>query len=159
MIYSSEPRWLSLKIKATNKANDIANRLYRQMADVFGNLVGQKILKADGSFTKKVEALVPKPIGSGADGVHVYKSYSGKWAVSWTVRVTVFDGDDHVDAEATAYVCEMEGDTVKCLHSQSPLKTDYDFLIVQTLRELAKMKKKEYDEAQSACYPFEERHG
>lgn len=159
MLYPSEDEWLRLRIKATNRANDLANKIHQQMTEFFRRYVGQKVVNADGCWTKKLGPLIPRPIGEGQSGVHVYKSNDYN-QVSWKVRVIEFtaDGQDHVDAESWTYVLLLEGDKLKELRTMDMRRTDYDYATVKAARELAKVKKKEYDEAQSACYPFEERH-
>jgi len=50
---------LKAKVVVVNRANACANHLHGILLEIFTPLVGTKILKADGSFTKAVEKLLP----------------------------------------------------------------------------------------------------
>ena len=66
---------LDAKVKAVNKANAYATKLYPMLASVFKPLVGQKVLKADGSILAKYAKLMPDFLLA-PEGIHVCQHMS-----------------------------------------------------------------------------------
>lgn len=77
---------LAAKVAAVNQANAAANSLYPQLRAVFEPLVGQTVIKVDGSLTQKVKNLLPALPNTTA--LNVYYSPNSSSLV-WHVKACV----------------------------------------------------------------------
>ena len=151
----SHPNTLKARVKAVNAANDYANKLYPQLVAIFEPLVGEQVLKADGTLLAKYQKLLPDFPSS--NGLHVYK-HSSDYSLAWCVK-TCEQVEDHctcVYHEVTVYIGSLSGKTLKEIDRPFEGKTDYTVADVQAARERYKEAKKAADEAKSALFPFGE---
>lgn len=73
---------LLLRVTAINKANRYAREVYKSLVELFGSLVGEKIMKSDGSLLKKYQDQLPT--FSNTHDLMVYRldsDYSAIWVV------------------------------------------------------------------------------
>ena len=150
-------RWtneLNAKIIATNKANAYANELYEKLVTVFKPLVGQQIMKKDGTLLAKYEKLLPTFVNTGP--ISVYRS-SSHYSLSWTVKTCVVTDGIGVYAEATVYVGDLsEGSVLTSICKPNNYRSDYTLAEVEKNRKAAREAKEVYNNAKSACFPFGE---
>jgi len=149
---------LEAKVKAVNNCHTYAMELYDKLVPVFTPLVGQKILKADGSLLAKVEKLLPQleshPV------VHIWRNPSN-YTLNWTVKTCELFGHKDIASctyyETSVYVGGLvHGDTLKDITAKQDLRNDYVAEVIQWHREVFKEAQKKADEAKSALWPFGE---
>ncbi len=145
---------LTARVAAVNKANAYANELYVKLADYFRPLVGQKILKADGSLLAKIEKDLPE-MASGNE-LHVYRHRS-EYSLAWTVKTCEFmPPHGCMYHETTVYVADLKGQTLGELSRPFEARSDYTVEGIEKLREAYETAKKAADNARSALFPFGE---
>ncbi len=154
---------LTAEVNAVNLANGYANELLPLWRDFFVPLVGQKIVKADGSLLAKLESKLPKfPAVKGRAGQHEHASvmtyrHRSDYSLAWTVK-TCWPIPPHTCTyyERTLYIGDMGGDTLKAMTNHGePWRTDYTVEAAVAAIEAYEAAKKAADEARSACWPFE----
>ncbi|MAG28105.1 hypothetical protein CMI47_21475 [Candidatus Pacearchaeota archaeon] len=153
---------LAARIVARNRANEVANQLYAEIIGIFRPLVGQKIVKVDGSLLGKIKDQLPKwdfPDDKfPKPTVMVYKG-SSTYTLSFTVKTCaqVIGEGCCTYEECTVYVCDLDGQNVgERIYDPPNARTDFTADEVNRLREEYKTKKKAADEAHSALHPFGE---
>ena len=163
MLYPREDGYIKLKIDAVNRANDLANRIYAQMVPFFKPFIGKKVINNDLYLTKAIKEKLPPIVGDGIRGnglSHHILYYPSQYNIGWKIQVTVWDKDNnHVDADAYVYIGKLEGGILKEImpsEQQQGRTTNYDFTTVMKLREAAKEAHKAFDDAYSACFPFQD---
>jgi hypothetical protein len=148
---------LLAQVKATNRANAEAVRLYPLLVKAVAPFVGQQVKKATGELTEKFKKALPEFDGGGGNKVQVYRQQSD-YSLAWVVKTWEHESPFTVTyAEAVVYVGEIHCKTLTKLTEKAPqLRTDYDAFEVARLRKVYEEKRKEADEARSALYPFGE---
>jgi hypothetical protein len=157
-------RQLDARIAARNRANEVAGELYDQMAPIFQPLLGEKVCKVDGQFSKKVADLLPdsrypddvwpRPT------VMYYRSHS-EYTVSFTVKTCASDDDGSCAyEEVTVYICDLTGGVATRRSETEPLynkeerRSDWTAGEVLALRADYEAKKTIADDACRALWPF-----
>lgn len=146
---------LTAKVAAVNRANEYAARLYAALADNFAPLVGQKIIKADGTLLAKYEKLLP--VLACSPDLHVYR-HSSDYSLAWTVKTCEFmPPHSCMYHEVTVYVGDLRGATLEKM-TVHPFtgRTDYSVEEITGKRLAAESAKKVADELRSDLYPFGE---
>jgi hypothetical protein len=144
---------LEAKVEARNLVAAEHNRLLPLLAAAFAPLVGQKILKADGSLMEKVIVKVMAPVVPSA-GIQIYK-LSSNYSLAFVVKACVLcDKGGCVYDEATVYVGELDGSTLKALIAPQPLPTGYTVAGVLEARKNLEAAKAAFSKAESAVWPF-----
>lgn len=147
---------LAAKVQAVNKANQYATTLYPTLVDIFRPLVGTKIIKADGSLLKKVQALVPDFHYS--TDLHVYR-LSSSYSLAWVVKTCepITEEGTCTYYEATVYVGSLDGDTLKSIY-EHPFREKTDFTVeeIQAARTEYDKARKIAEDLKSALFPFGE---
>lgn len=149
---------LTARVKVMNGANKIANEMYVILAKKFAPLVGKKILKADGTLMAKYADLEPPANGDsqGFESVRYYRD-SSRYALGWSVYVCCkFAEDERQTAERIIRVGELAGDVLKNICEPPAHPTNYTVEDVLAKRERFRIAEKEYNEAKSALFPFDE---
>lgn len=151
---------LAAKVRAVNRAHEYANKLYPWLVEKFAPLVGQKILKQDGSLLAKYADLVPELPST--HNLHVYRHHSD-YSLAWTVKTSEPESGDGSGPhtvlyyEVTFYVGDLRGQTLEKLTvHQFTARTDYTAAEVAGKREAYEKAKQAADDARSALYPFGE---
>jgi len=144
---------LEAKVEARNIVATEHNRLLPLLDAAFAPLVGQKILKADGSLMEKVIAKVMAPVVPSA-GIQIYK-LSSNYSLAFVVKACV-SCDDHgcVYDEVVVYVGGLDGSTLKGLIAPQPLPTGYTVAGVLEARKAVVEAKEALSKAESAAWPF-----
>lgn len=143
---------LEAKVEARNLVAVEHNRLLTVLAAAFAPLVGQKILKADGSLLAKFESLAPRAVGGPL--FSIYK-LSSAYSLAFVVRSRVNCGDHGcVYDEATVYVGDLDGAVLKGLIAPQPLPTGYTVAGVLEARKNLAAAKEAFSKAESAVWPF-----
>lgn len=143
------------KVKAYNTAHQEAMNLHARLTPIFKQLIGQKILKVDGSFLAKVQKLLPEhtnpPIG-----VRIYRHHSN-YMISYAVNVCV-QCEEHACVYAESYVNigELNGDILKSVVDAPVLRTDYTVEEIEAKRKIYKELEEKAREAKYALNPFGE---
>lgn len=162
-MHASKLAELTAEVNAVNLANGYANELLPKLVEFFTPLVGQKIVKADGSLLAKLESKLPVfPAEKGRPGQHVHASvmtyrHRSDYSLAWTVKVC-WPIPPHTCTyyERTLYVGDMSGDTLKEMTKHlEPWRTDYTVEAAVAKIEAYEAAKKAADDARSECWPFE----
>jgi hypothetical protein len=146
---------LTAKVAAVNRANEYAARLYAALVEKFAPLVGQKILKVDGTLLAKYEGLVP--VLPCSPDLHVYR-HSSDYSLAWTVKTCEFmPPHSCMYHEVTVYVGDLRGATLEKM-TVHPFTGRTDFSVEEiTGKRLAyESAKKVADELRNDLYPFGE---
>ncbi len=154
------PDKLAIRVRGVNRANDAGNKLYAQLAPIFKPLVGQKILKADGSFLKTVEKLIPK-----FDWDHKLNVVPNRrdYNLSWEVKT--WEGEpspipNHSDIgfyhSTYVYIGSMSNGVLNNLADPPNFKTDYDAKTIAETRVAYKAAQEAADKLKSKLFPFDE---
>jgi hypothetical protein len=145
---------LDAKVQAQNTAAFIANELYPVFRSVFEPMVGQKVLKFDGSLIAKVEAQLPKI--QNIQGVQVYR-HSIWGTLCWVVKVSCAVKDrpfcEYQEVPITIGSLD-DGVLVELFDETDKKRDDYDVNDIRRLQEVYRVKMKEAREAERALYPF-----
>lgn len=152
MQHPSRADKLRAAVAAVNKANAAAHKLYAQLSERFAPLVGQKILKADGSLMAKFEPLVADLPNSTALSTYRYRSnYSLVYVVKVCEPLPPHGCTYH---ESSVYVGELDGQTLKSI--APPFVGRYDFTEEEITEKRAALTAAEeaVSAAQSALIPF-----
>ena len=146
---------LKARVKARNAAHQYGNKIYAELVEIFCPLLGQKILKADGQLLAKIDKLLPDFPGEPA--IHVYR-HSSDYTLTWCVKVCeMIEGEDScVYEEATVYVGDLGGDTLKGIFDPPDFRDDYTVEEIQEKRRIFEAKRKAFENARSDLYPFGE---
>jgi hypothetical protein len=146
---------LTAKVAAVNRANEYATRLYTALAEKFAPLVGQKILKADGTLLAKYAGLVPTLPCS--PDLHVYR-HSSNYSLAWTVKTCEFmPPNGCMYHEVTIYIGYLQGATLEKMIS-TPFTGRTDFSVEEIIGKRAAYEsaKRVADELRNDLYPFGE---
>lgn len=160
MVYKTS---LEAKVAAVNAANKAANELYDSLVEVFRPLVGQKILKADGSLMAKVQKLMPSlpDTRSGSSILYAYR-HASAYSLAWTVKACESSEGKYEDCqyanyhETTVYVGKITGDVLTDIEPPPNFPTQYDARTVTLARENYHKAKAAADAAYSKLHPFGE---
>lgn len=148
------------RVKAVNRANDYANKLYVALRAIFEPLVGQQVTKKDGTLLAKIQKLMPELPST--HNLHVYR-YSSEYSLVWVVKTS--EPDDGSDGsgphtvtyhETSVYVADLKSGVVGRIYDPPNFRTDYKLEDVLALRAKYEQAKKLADDARSALHPFGE---
>lgn len=153
---------LEAKVEAVNLAHDVGNKLYKELMLVFSPLVGQKILKADGTLLAKYAALVP-PMPSNFM-LHIYKLAS-EYSLAWVIRASVNNPNGaQASHECTVYIGNIYKHSVlNGLYdgvngSMFEGRSDYTADEILCKRQKFAEAQKAFEDAKRALFPFHERY-
>lgn len=146
---------LAARVKAVNRANAYAHSLFERLSDVFRPLVSETVLKVDGQFLKRVQALMPD-LPHGHD-LMVYR-YTSDYSLMWVVKTceSVAAKEHVVYHETSVCVGKISGAVLTELYDSFGARTDYEASEVEAARERYAAAKKAADDALSALHPFGE---
>lgn len=153
---------LEIKVAAVNLAHKTANEIYQPLVDYFRQFVGQKVVKDDGSLTKKVASGLPElPKG---DGIHLIYKDSSSYSIRFSVRTCKSGYPDHTGYstccschEAGVTIGNLAGTILKDINETSPqYKCDYTVEDIQAKRERYKELAEQANQAKYALSPFGE---
>ncbi len=151
---------LTARVNAVNRANDYANKLWPQLAEVFRPLVGKKIYKADGTLLEKYVKLLPE--FEQGNSLHVYRNAYGEYSLSWVVKtcetVQVVEGDySHAYYHETSlYVGSVRDGVLIEIGEQPKFRTDYSAADIEAKRAAYKAAKDLADFTMGQLHPFGE---
>jgi hypothetical protein len=161
-MYPNKKLKLEAEIHAVNLANFYGEKLSKLLVEFFTPLVGQKILKKDGSLLEKlIEKLPEFPPIKGNPGQHehatitTYKD-SSKYNLSWYVKVCQpLLPNSCVYRTVCVYVGELDNCVLKSMYEST---WKYDYKLEEVISKI-----KAYEEAQSladnlkiAVHPFDD---
>jgi hypothetical protein len=144
---------LEAKVEARNLVAVEHNRLLPLLAAAFAPLVGQKILKVDGTLLEKYKNIAPlAPFFT--KELSIYR-LSSSYSLAFVVKACVLcDRGGYVYDEATVYVGELDGAVLKALIAPQPLPTGYTVEKVLEARKALEAAKAAFSKAESAVWPF-----
>ena len=122
--------------------------------NIFKGLVGQQVLKQDGSIMAKYAKLLPDfPCGP---ALHVHRM-SSEYSLTWIVRASEVCGGCSEYYETWVNVGQVsKGILTKVENVSTDRRTTYAETEVLLLRDTAKRTKEIYEAARDACSPFGE---
>lgn len=158
---------LEASVFATNKAHEEGIKLYNLLAPIFRPLVGTKILKADGSFTQKVEKLIPKlpyqyPLHITINSRQYDISYTVRYFANYSrERYDRWEDKDVVEEaslsrDTTIYIGKLDGAVLTEIWDSPNRRTDYTVEEVLANRAAFKAAEEVYNAAKSALGLFGE---
>jgi hypothetical protein len=145
-------------VSAVNRAHSEAGRLYSVMAAALKPMIGQVILKADGTLMAKVQKMLPELPYTRDVMTCLRTSNYNLWL---TVKTCEGIGDTSgphtcLYHETSVYLANLRDRTLLSLMAHDECRTDYTVEEVMSLRQKCAEAKKAYEAARSACYPFGE---
>jgi hypothetical protein len=142
---------LAAMVAAVNRANACGVEMYRKLATVFKPLVGQKILKADGTLLAKYQALLPELPSTVALSVFRHTS---DYLLVWTVKTCeMVPPYSRVYHEVTVYVGSLSGKILRDIMEPFTGRTDWTVEEVTAKRAAYKVAKEAAETAHSALCP------
>jgi len=152
---------LEARVIARNRAGQVANELYEKVAKILRPFMGEKVLRADGSFLAKIQKLLPK--WDFPDDVYpkptvmVYRN-SSDYSIVFVVKVCKNYDEYHcVYQECSTYIADLKGLFMNDVACDPPShRTDFSATEIAALREDYKTKKTIADNAHGALFPFGE---
>ena len=106
---------LAARIKARNRAGEVAKELFPQFVEIFKPLVGEKVCKVDGSFLKKIADQLPSGDYPDAfpDPTVMYYRNRSEYTVSFTIKTCASNGEEGCAyEEVTVYVADLSNGIV-----------------------------------------------
>ena len=147
---------LAAKVAATNQCNAEAARLYAVALPSVRALVGQKIIKVDGSLTTKArKAMNADLFRSYNCGFQIYKLGSN-YSLAFVVKCSVNNESGSCSyAETAVYLGELDGQTLaKTCEDRIHARSDWTVAEVLALRQVAADAAEASRNAESALSPF-----
>lgn len=147
---------LRARVRALNKAGELANELYPKLLEVFKSHVGEKVFKKDGGLLAKFEKLLPElPHDTSIRVIRYSSEYSLAWEVTAVESVNGSYGCKY--ESAMVYVGSVRNGILTDLEEKPPgHRTDFSVHEVLEKRNVCEEKEREYREAKSALFPFGE---
>lgn len=144
---------LVAQVKAVNRANAHAVKLYAQLEPIFRPLVGQQIFKVDGTLLAKVAKLLPELPYDG--NLMVFKG-SSDYSLNWTVKTSeMVEGAHHcVYHETGVYLGWVRNHVLTEMSGPPAVRSDWTVQEVTEGRERYQRAKREADDTLSAIHPF-----
>lgn len=151
---------LKCQIAAENRVNELINSIAPTIAESVKTLIGKPIFKADESLRADVIKVLNIPELDPPDQIFFHRSKYNLAFTFKTCRQSPHENERFSDhcayASTTVYFGDVDNNVLTEVKSISPLRTDYTYEEVVSLREAAAKAKKVYEAAKSACYPFGE---
>jgi hypothetical protein len=145
---------LTAKVIAVNRVHLIANELYPKLAKAFEPFVGEKILKADGSFLKKIAAIVPSV---DIPNMHNYRINSA-YNLAWEIKTSQKDSDSgSLYYSVGLYIANMSNGVLVDIMKPEVRRTDYTVAEVIERQKVLREATDALNRAKSALNPFDER--
>lgn len=141
---------LKLQIESVNRVNAVAGQYFDDYMKIFGSLVGQKVLKADGTILEKYSKLLPK---NDLPKITSYK-LSGNYSLAWVIKTFSQSDNDCVYYEIAIYIGDLDNGILTNLYEKQEYKQfDYDDLVKKI--QSATDAKIFAEKLRSAVFPFE----
>ena len=147
---------LSAKVIAVNRVHSVANDLYPKLVEVFKPYVGEKILKHDGSFLKKIEGIASFVDMRDMHNMHNFRINSD-YNLAWTIKTSEKDSATTcLYYSVGLYIANISNGVLTDIMNADQRRTDFTVEEVEEKQRLLKEAYKAYDKAKSALFPFEE---
>jgi len=152
IIYDSP---LAARCAAQNRVNVECNWLSTLTITALAPFLGKKVIKADGTLTAAVRAILPVP----AEDVQRWLAHSDR-ALCFNLKVDeltagTWPGDTRAHySEAYFYAGELENGVLVKLSEPTDRAANYDPAAVAALRKVAEAARETARDAESACNPF-----
>lgn len=143
---------LQVQIDAVNQAHQYAPELYAKLAKVFTDLVGKKILKADGQFIASVREMLPD-LPNQFD-LSVYRRVDD-YSLRWTIKTCQNTEKFTHYYEYTVYVGKLSKGVLTAIEPFVAPKCDYREEDIVAARKRVQDAEKAISEAKMALYPFD----
>lgn len=145
---------LAAKVKAVNACHLAHNEWLEKLRQVFMPLVGQKILKADGTLLSSVAKLMPKLPNTVQ--LSIYR-HTSNYSLAWTVKTCEdIDGSSGcLYYTTTFYVGELDGQVLSKIAEWDVLRYDYTVEEIELKRFHLKKCKEAVSQAEYALGPFQ----
>lgn len=136
---------LTEKVKAVNAAHKLANELAPKLHEIFSPLVGQKILKVDGTLFAKYKELLPPFLNTTT--IRCWKETSG-YSLYWKIMASSY--------EMSLYVGDLNNGVLTRMYDLTSYRDDFTVEEIQTKRENVRQLKRAFEKAASDLSPFGE---
>lgn len=153
-------KYLEERVRARNRANQKANEIYDLLCPIFKPLAGQKILKKEGGLLASVARLIPDECFYRSRELSVARfgiqrgicGYTLAWCAKAYEQVT--DECFCVYEESVARIADIKGQLCGDLVLPPNFRTDYTVDEIMRLRADFEEKKRAFEDARDALYPF-----
>ena len=143
------------KVKAVNRANKEAIKLYEQLAPIFAPLVGQQVMMK-GGLLAKFQKLLPELPNTSSLSIHRHLS---DYYLGWTVKTSeMVDDTSCLYHEVTVQIGTLNHGVLESITSPFTGRTDWTLEEIEKKRETFRAADKALSDARSALYPFGERY-
>lgn len=146
---------LTAKVVAINRANAYAEKLHTILHERFAPLVGEQILKADGTLLKKYSDLVPKLEGEDKDDIWIYR-LSSAYSLAWVVKTCESMTGSCIYHETVAYIGNLDGKRLSNLLDFEERRSDFTVDEILEKRAAYESANRLADELKGKLYPFGE---
>lgn len=160
---TTHPNALAAKVAAVNRASAEANRLAPLIVQALAPYVGQKVLKADGTFLQKVKEALPfRPtFATTGNRLNVYLDLGRRYSVRLEVQASenhkCIRGDTgYQTGKVSLYLFELSNGVLGKAYNFGPLRTDYTESEVSTTRKNLSEAKSKVSDLLSRLYYFGE---
>lgn len=151
---------LTGKVAAVNQANEVAILLKAKLDEFFRPLVGQKIVKIDGSLLGKYADQVKQIIEQieAETGIELIYRLSSQFSLGWVCKACKQTSDHGCTYyEQAVYVGDYKGQTLEKIDDRGfNLRTDFTVAEMKAKFADVETTKKAYEAAKSKLWPFYE---
>lgn len=147
---------LVAKVKAVNRANEEASKMFPLLAESLKPFLGKQVIKKEGGLLEKVKKVLPALPNDVR--LQVFR-HTLSCSLAWTVKTCEMIGQTHTCLyhEVTVYVGELDrGVLVRFESHPFNGRTDYTAEEVESLRAQYAAAKKLADIARNNLHPFGE---
>lgn len=142
---------LTAKVAAVNRANEYAAKLSSILHESFAPLVGQQILKVNGSLLAKYADLLPK---QNTHDLLVYR-LSSPYSLAWVVKTCESMAESCVYHQTTVYVGNLDGKVLSNLVEFEDRRSDYTVDEILEKVSAHDAAKRLVDNLRGELYPFD----
>lgn len=149
---------LAARVKAKNRANEIANRLEIEFKEIFRPFVGKKILLQTGGFIKSINETLKK---YNFPENKVFRIWKTDTTYSLNFRISAAEVENYncssCSAESRISIGKLDGNILTAIEETNhPQKTDFSAEEIQRLRDLVRQKESEVNQIRNQYYGFGE---
>lgn len=148
---------LKCRVIAVNRCNEEAMKLYDKLVEIFKPLVGQKILKTDGTYLEKIKKLVGELNNDSTRHLWIVKNGSDQHSLSYNVRYSEWDGGNNQSHQISIRIGGLiECQILRSINEKPILRTNYTVEEIELKRQIFQRKEEEYRAARADLDPFGE---
>jgi hypothetical protein len=147
---------LDTRVRGVNAAHEYAASIVGVLRERFRPLVGQKVLKNDGTLMAKYVNLLPEMPDSRFHRLHVYK-HTSDYSLAWMVKTCEVDNGHAYYYEVGVYVGDLtNGVLTKITEHPFTGRMDHTAAEVLEKRVAFEAARRAFEDARSELHPFGE---